>query len=63
VPAKNRCIGELVKELKLAEARGTDIRKVFKAMIENGSPLPRYKFDEEGTYFTVILPAHPEKHK
>jgi len=59
VPARNRRIGELLKELKLAEARGTGIRKVFKAMTENGSPPPRYEFDEERTYFTVILPAHP----
>jgi len=57
VPARNRRIGEMLKELKLAEARG--IRKVFRAMIDNGSPPPRYEFDEERTYFTVILPAHP----
>lgn len=59
VPARNRRIGEMLKELKLAEARGTGIRKVFRAMIKNGSPPPRYEFDEARTYFTVILPAHP----
>lgn len=57
VPARNRRIGEMLKELKLAEARGTGIDKVFRAMIENGSPPPRYEFDEERSYFTVILPA------
>ncbi len=59
VPARNRRIGEMLKELKLAEVRGTGIRKVFRAMVENGSPPPRYEFNEERTYFTVILPAHP----
>ncbi|HEC85550.1 MAG TPA: AAA family ATPase [Thioploca sp.] len=59
VPARNRRIGEMLKEIKLAEARGTGIRKVFGAMIANGSPPPRYEFNEERTYFTVILPAHP----
>ena len=50
---------KMLKELKLAEARGTGIRKVFKAMLRNGSPPPIYEFDDERTYFTVILPAHP----
>jgi len=60
VPARNRRIGEMLKELRLAEARGTGIRKVFLAMANNNSPPPRYEFDEERTYFTVILPAHPD---
>jgi ATP-dependent DNA helicase RecG len=60
VPARNRRIGEMLKELKLAEVRGTGIRKVFRAMAENGSPPPRYEFNDERTYFTVILPAHPD---
>jgi ATP-dependent DNA helicase RecG len=60
VPCRNRRIGEMLKELKLAEARGTGIRKVFQAMAKNGSPPPRYDFNEERTYFTVILPAHPD---
>jgi ATP-dependent DNA helicase RecG len=47
----------MLKELGLAEARGTGIRKVFRAMIVNGSPPPRYEFDKERSYFTVILPA------
>ncbi|MDM8558070.1 RNA-binding domain-containing protein [Candidatus Parabeggiatoa sp. HSG14] len=59
VPARNRRIGEMLKELKLAEARGTGIHKIYKAMLTNGSPPPHYDFDEERTYFTVILPAHP----
>lgn len=59
-PARNRRIGEFLKELRLAEARSTGVPKVFQAMAENGSPEPRYEFDQDRTYFTVILPAHPE---
>ena len=60
VPARNRRIGEFLKELRLAEGRGTGIPKVFDAMAQNGSPPPQYEFDEQRTYFTVILQAHPE---
>ena len=58
VPARNRRIGELLKELGLAEARLTGLRKVASAMAANGSPPPRYDFDEHRTYFRVTLPAH-----
>jgi ATP-dependent DNA helicase RecG len=61
VPARNRRIGELLKELRLAEARGTGIPKVFRAMAENDSPPPRYEFDKQRSYFTVILPAHSSR--
>ncbi len=61
IPARNRRIGEMLKELGLAEARGTGIRKVFQAMIANGSPPPRYEFDKERSYFTVILSANIKK--
>ncbi|MFL6199399.1 MAG: ATP-binding protein [Thermoanaerobaculia bacterium] len=60
VPARNRRIGELLKELRLAEARGTGVPKVFRAMENNGSPPPRFDFDDARTYFRVTLPAHPE---
>ena len=60
VPARNRRIGEYLKELKLAEQRGTGIPKIHRAMRENGSPQPRFLFDEQRTYFRAILPAHPE---
>lgn len=58
VPARNRRIGELLKELKLAEARGTGIPKVRRAMQQNGSPPPRFDFDPARSYFRVTLPAH-----
>ena len=60
VPARNRRIGEFLKEIGLAEARLTGVRKVASAMAANGSPAPRYDFDEGRTYFRVTLPAHPE---
>jgi ATP-dependent DNA helicase RecG len=60
VQARNRRIGEFLKELRLAEARHTGVPTVFRAMAENGSPEPRFEFDDDRTYFTVTLPAHPE---
>ncbi|MDO9224426.1 MAG: ATP-binding protein [Pseudomonadota bacterium] len=60
VPARNRRIGEFLKELKLAEARGTGIPKVRRTMQQNGSPPPRFDFDPARSYFRVTLPAHPE---
>lgn len=60
VPARNRRIGEFFKELKLAETRLSGLPKMYKAMAANGSPPPRFKFDESRTYFQVTLPAHPE---
>ena len=60
VPNRNRRIGELLKELRLAEGRGTGIPKIRRKMDENGSPAPHFEFDEERTYFRVVLPAHPQ---
>ncbi len=59
-PARNRRIGEFLKELKLAEGRLSGLPKVFQAMEANGSPVPRFDFDEQRTYFQATLPAHPE---
>jgi ATP-dependent DNA helicase RecG len=60
VPARNRRIGEFLKELRLAESRGTGVPTIFRTMAQNGSPQPKFEFDADRTYFTVILPAHPE---
>jgi ATP-dependent DNA helicase RecG len=60
VPARNRRIGELLKELKLAEARGTGIPRVKRAMQQNGSPPPMFDFDQSRSYSRTILSAHPE---
>ena len=59
-PARNRRIGEFLKELGLAEGRLSGLRKVFQAMEINGSPVPRFEFDAQRTYFQATLPAHPE---
>ena len=62
VPAaasRNRRIGEFLKELKLAESRGTGVPKIRRHMRQAGSPEPRFDFDEGRTYFRVILPVHP----
>ncbi|MCP4660146.1 MAG: hypothetical protein GY856_32495 [bacterium] len=60
VPRRNRRIGEFLKELRLAEARSTGIRKIHTAMRRNGSPEARFDFDDQRTYFRVLLPIHPE---
>lgn len=59
VQARNRRIGELLKELRMAEQRNTGVGKIRRAMAENGSPPPVFEFDGERTYFTVTLPIHP----
>ena len=58
VPARNRRIGEFLKELKLAEARGTGVNTIFKTMKRNENPPPSFFFD--ASYFQVTLPAHPK---
>jgi ATP-dependent DNA helicase RecG len=45
VPARNRRIGEFLKELKLSEGRGTGLPKIFRSLHENGSPPPVFDFD------------------
>lgn len=60
VPNRNRRIGEFLKDMRLAEGRGTGIPKIRRKMGENGSPAPVFEFDEFRTYFRVILPAHPQ---
>lgn len=59
VPARNRRIGELLKELRLVEMWGTGVGKIHRAMAENGSPPPRFEFDRDRSYFRVGLPIHP----
>ena len=54
-PARNRRIGEFLKELRLAEARGTGIPKIRRSLKRNGSPEPQFDFDESHTYFRTTL--------
>ena len=58
VQARNRRIGEFLRELCLAEARGTGIQTIFRTMESNENPIPKFDFDP--TYFRVTLPAHPK---
>lgn len=57
---RNRRIGEFLKELDLTEGRGTGLPKILGAMKENGSPKPKFKTDDEHSFFATILPIHPE---
>ncbi len=60
VPNRNRRIGEFLRELRLAEAKGTGIPKILRRLKANGSPPPLFDFDEETrTYFQVTLRPHP----
>ncbi len=59
-PARNRRIGEFLKELGLAEGHLSGLPKIYAAMADNGSPEPRFEFDDDRTYFQATLPAHPE---
>lgn len=59
VPARNRRIGDFLKELRLAERRGSGIPKIQRRMRQIGSPEARFDFDEERTYFRVTLPINP----
>ncbi|WP_420635718.1 RNA-binding domain-containing protein [Candidatus Palauibacter sp.] len=58
VPPRNPRVGELFKEIGLAEKRLTGLDKVYKAMERNGSPPPEFYFDEERTFFQATLHAH-----
>jgi len=55
---RNRRIGDFLKELRLTEGRGTGLPTIYKAMADNGSPVPVFETDAEATYFLVILPVH-----
>jgi ATP-dependent DNA helicase RecG len=59
IQARNRRIGHFLKDLQLAERRGTGIPKIQRKMRENGSPPANFRFDEQRTYFEVTLPVHP----
>ncbi len=59
VPARNRHVGGLLKDIGLAEARSSGLRKIRDAMARAGNPPPRFEFDDDRTYFEVTLPIHP----
>ncbi len=59
VPPRNPRIGELFKEVGLAEKRLTGLGKVYQSMERNGSPPPEFHFDEQRTFFQATLFANP----
>jgi ATP-dependent DNA helicase RecG len=55
---RNRRLGDFLKELKLTEGHATGLPALKEAMKLNGSPDPVFDFDEERTWFQVMLPVH-----
>lgn len=51
-------MGDFLKELGLAETRGTGVPKINRAMNRNGSPDAIFETDDDRTYFEVTLPIH-----
>ena len=60
MPARNRRVGEFLKELRLAEGRLTGISKIYRALRANGSPPPKFDFDKFRSYFRTTIYAHSE---
>ena len=56
---RNRRLGDFLKELKLTEGHATGLPALKKAMQLNGSPEPVFDFDEQRTWFQVMMPIHP----
>ena len=56
---RNRRLGEFLKELELTEGRATGIPTILKELKANGSPPPRFYFDDDRTLFEVELFIHP----
>lgn len=59
-PCRNRRIGEILKELDVAEGQSKGIPKMLGAMRKNGSPVPIFESDEGRIWFRVRLPAHEQ---
>ena len=49
-----------MKELELTEGRSTGIRKIKRAISQNGSPDPVFETDDDRSYFLVRFPVHPD---
>ncbi len=57
---RNRRIGDFLKELHLIEGRNTGFPRAIEALERNGSPLPRFRMDENRGYLSVTIPVHPD---
>lgn len=55
---RNRRIGNMLKELKMAESRNTGIPRIIRAVRRNGSDMPVFETDAERSYLMVTLPIH-----
>ena len=60
MPVRNRRVGEFLRNLQLAEGRLTGVSKIYRALKENGSPPPKFDFDEYRSYFRTTIYAHLE---
>ena len=58
--SRNHRIGEFLKQLKFIEGRSTGIRKIMRAMKDNGSPPAKFEADDDRTYFMVRLAVQPD---
>lgn len=58
--SRNRRIGEFLKELKFAKGRSTGIRKIMRAMKDNGSPPSVFEVGDDHSYFMVRLAVQPD---
>lgn len=56
---RNRRIGDFLKELHLIEGCNTGFPTTFRALRQNGSPLPRFHMDPARSYLGVEIPVHP----
>lgn len=56
---RNRRLGEFLKELELTEGRATGIPTILSELKANGSPPPRFYFDDDRTLFEVEVFIHP----
>ena len=57
---RNRRLGEFLKELELTEVRATGIPTLEDELRDNGSPQATIETDEEGSYFLIDIPCHPD---
>ncbi len=55
---RNRRIGDFFKELHLTEGRSTGFPKIYKALRQNGSPMPKFETDENKSYFLATIGIH-----
>lgn len=58
--SRNHRIGEFLKDLKFAKGRSTGVRKIMRAMKDNGSPPAEFELDDDQTYFKVRLAVQPD---